>query len=181
MEQGWSGSARRRVYEGKIATFAWTTFRYDDGEDGRARGRRPPGRGRRGRPRRRDRLPGPPAARGGGEADDCWSCPPASSTSRGSRRSSARKRELAEEIGKEAGEWRELKRFYTSPGFAEEEVSIFLATGLADCRRGADPDERIEVVAWPLADLDGAIDACRDSKSLIGLLLLQRMREASGP
>jgi ADP-ribose pyrophosphatase len=37
-------------------------------------------------------------------------------------------RELAEEIGKSASEWRELKRFYTSPGFAEEEVTVFLAT-----------------------------------------------------
>src|ERR687888_2602650 len=26
-------------------------------------------------------------------------------------------RELAEEVGKTASEWRELKRFYTSPGF----------------------------------------------------------------
>ena len=32
-------------------------------------------------------------------------------------------RELAEEVGKAAGDWRELKRFYTSPGFATEEVT----------------------------------------------------------
>ena len=37
-----------------------------------------------------------------------------------------------------------------------------------------DEDERIEVVRWPLADLDGAIDACVDAKTLIGLLLLRR-------
>src|ERR671937_1999295 len=42
------------------------------------------------------------------------------------------KRELAEEVGKSASEWRELKRFFTSPGFAEEEVTVFLATGLED-------------------------------------------------
>ena len=36
-----------------------------------------------------------------------------------------------------------------------------------------DEDERIEVVRWPLADLDGAIDACVDAKTLIGLLLLR--------
>src|SRR3954451_11079284 len=39
------------------------------------------------------------------------------------------RRELAEEIGKSAVEWRELKRLYTSPGFAEEQVVVFLATG----------------------------------------------------
>jgi ADP-ribose pyrophosphatase len=89
------------------------------------------------------------------------------------------KRELAEEISMRAAEWSELKRFYTSPGFAEEEVTVFLATGLEDAGVDPDPSERIEVVRWPLADLSGAIAACHDSKSLIGLLLFQRMREGS--
>jgi 8-oxo-dGTP pyrophosphatase MutT (NUDIX family) len=86
-------------------------------------------------------------------------------------------RELGEEIGKRAGEWRELKRFYTSPGFAQEEVVVFLATDLADAAVEADESERIEVVPWPLEDLDAAIEECADSKSLIGLLLFRRMRE----
>ncbi len=84
-------------------------------------------------------------------------------------------RELAEEIGKSASEWRELKRFYTSPGFAEEEVTVFLATGLEDADHEPDPEERIEIVAWPLDDLEGAIEACADSKSLIGMLLLSQL------
>jgi 8-oxo-dGTP pyrophosphatase MutT (NUDIX family) len=86
------------------------------------------------------------------------------------------KRELAEEIGKSASEWRELKRLYTSPGFAEEEVILYLATGLDDASAEAEEEERIEIVAWPLADLDGAISECRDSKSLIGMLLLRDLR-----
>ena len=28
-------------------------------------------------------------------------------------------------------------------------------------------------MAWPLADLDGAIDECRDAKTLIGLLIFR--------
>jgi ADP-ribose pyrophosphatase len=91
------------------------------------------------------------------------------------------KRELVEEIGKSAAEWTELKRFYTSPGFAEEQVTIFLATGLADVSHEPDPHERIEIVAWPLSDLDGAIDACEDSKSLIGLMMLRAMRAHGAP
>ncbi len=83
-------------------------------------------------------------------------------------------RELVEEIGKSAREWRELKRFYTSPGFAEEEVTVFLATGIEDAEHQPDLEERIEIVAWPLDDLDGAIEACSDSKSLIGMLLLSQ-------
>jgi ADP-ribose pyrophosphatase len=86
------------------------------------------------------------------------------------------KRELAEEIGKGASEWSELKRFYTSPGFAEEEVVVYLATDLHDASAESDEEERLEVVAWPLAELDGAIEECRDAKSLIGLLLFRDLR-----
>ena len=88
----------------------------------------------------------------------------------------AMKRELVEEIGKEAGEWRELKRMYTSPGFAREEVWIFLAHDLRDTEHDPDPDERIEVVAWPVAELDRAIAECADSKTLIGLMLFAELR-----
>ena len=85
------------------------------------------------------------------------------------------KRELAEEIGMTARSWSELKRFYTSPGFAEEEVTLFVATGLeAIADHEPDPAERIEVIAWPLAELDRAIGECSDSKTLIGLLLLSK-------
>jgi 8-oxo-dGTP pyrophosphatase MutT (NUDIX family) len=86
------------------------------------------------------------------------------------------KRELAEEIGKSASEWRELKRFYTSPGFAEEEVIVYLATDLDGASAEAGEEERLEVVAWPLAELDAAIAQCRDSKSLIGMLLFRDLR-----
>jgi 8-oxo-dGTP pyrophosphatase MutT (NUDIX family) len=86
------------------------------------------------------------------------------------------RRELVEEIGMSAREWRELKRFYTSPGFIEEEMTVFLATALERVDYTPDAEERIEVVPWPLAELDGAIDACADAKSLIGLLLLRELR-----
>jgi 8-oxo-dGTP pyrophosphatase MutT (NUDIX family) len=86
------------------------------------------------------------------------------------------KRELAEEVGKAASEWRELKRLYPSPGFAEEEVTVYLATELEDTDAESDEEERLEVVAWPLEDLDRAIEECRDAKSLIGLLLFKELR-----
>jgi 8-oxo-dGTP pyrophosphatase MutT (NUDIX family) len=86
------------------------------------------------------------------------------------------KRELAEEIGKGASQWSELKRFYTSPGFAEEEVIVYIATDLQDASAESDEEERLEVVAWPLAELDSAIEECRDAKSLIGMLLFRELR-----
>jgi ADP-ribose pyrophosphatase len=84
-------------------------------------------------------------------------------------------RELAEEIGKSAGDWRELKTFYTSPGFANERVWIFLATELYDTPEPRSSDERIDVVEFPLTDLDTAIGRCEDAKSLIGLLTLREL------
>ncbi len=84
-------------------------------------------------------------------------------------------RELAEEIGKQAANWAEIKVFYTSPGFSDERVWLYLATGLSNSPEVEhDEDERIEIVPWPLGELDAAIDACEDSKSLIALLWLAR-------
>jgi 8-oxo-dGTP pyrophosphatase MutT (NUDIX family) len=80
------------------------------------------------------------------------------------------KRELAEEIGKGARSWRHLTSFYTSPGFADEECHVYLATELYDERADAADSERIEIVEAPLADLDEVIEQCRDSKTLVGLL-----------
>ncbi len=88
------------------------------------------------------------------------------------------KRELAEEIGKRAARWDELHSFYTSPGFSDERVWLFLAKDLSDDESGAtaEEDERIEIVPWPLGQLDDAIAECEDSKSLIALLWLKAAR-----
>ncbi len=86
------------------------------------------------------------------------------------------KRELAEEIGKGARSWAHLTSFYTSPGFADEECHVYLATDLYDESAEADETERIEVVEVPLAELDGVIESCRDAKSLVGLLWFRAFR-----
>jgi 8-oxo-dGTP pyrophosphatase MutT (NUDIX family) len=89
----------------------------------------------------------------------------------------AARRELAEEIGQAAADWQELKGFYTSAGFSDERIICFLARGLSDAGAAeADEDERIEIVRWPLTELDAAIDECEDAKSLIALLWLTRAR-----
>jgi ADP-ribose pyrophosphatase len=91
------------------------------------------------------------------------------------------KRELGEEIGKAAAQWEEIMVFFTSPGFSDERVWLFLATELSD-----DPDshpdegERIEVVRWPLERLDDAISESQDAKTLIALLWLAQRRSRSG-
>jgi 8-oxo-dGTP pyrophosphatase MutT (NUDIX family) len=82
-------------------------------------------------------------------------------------------RELAEEIGKGARTWQHLTTFYTSPGFADEECHLFMATNLYDKPAETDENERIEVVEVPLTQLDRVIRDCRDSKTLVGLLWLR--------
>ena len=85
------------------------------------------------------------------------------------------KRELAEEIGKQAEHWEPLGAFYTSPGFTNEQVHLFLATGISDA--GEQPEveenERIDVEVRPLGDLDALIAESTDSKTIIGLARLQ--------
>jgi ADP-ribose pyrophosphatase len=91
------------------------------------------------------------------------------------------KRELAEEIGKQAEQWEPLGSFYTSVGFTDEEVHLFLATGISDVgeRPQVEEDERIDADVRPLSELDALIDEAKDSKTLIALLKL-KLRLADG-
>jgi len=87
------------------------------------------------------------------------------------------RRELAEEIGRSAARWEPILDFCTSLGVLDEVVHLFHATELSDAHAEAEEDERIEIVSWPLDDLDGALAATRDSKTLIGLMWLrERLR-----
>jgi ADP-ribose pyrophosphatase len=88
----------------------------------------------------------------------------------------AAQRELAEEIGKAAERWEPIREYVSSAGMSDEVIHIFHATGLSDRKADADENERIEIVRWPLRDLDGAIAATRDAKTLIGLLWLKLQR-----
>jgi len=85
------------------------------------------------------------------------------------------KRELAEEIGKQAATWEPLGAFYTSPGFTNEQVHLFLATGLSDVeeRPEVEENERIDVEVRRLSELEALIAEATDSKTIIGLARLQ--------
>ena len=90
------------------------------------------------------------------------------------------RRELAEEIGMEAAAWVEATSCFTTIGMADEVLHVFLATGLREVQRPAtEEDERIDLVRWPLAELDELIDTCVDAKTLIALLWLRRARTST--
>ena len=86
------------------------------------------------------------------------------------------KRELAEEIGKQAAGWESLGSLHTSPGFTNEEIHLFLATRISDvdAHPAVEEDERIDVELRPLADIDEILATNQDSKTLVGLLRLKQ-------
>jgi 8-oxo-dGTP pyrophosphatase MutT (NUDIX family) len=163
----------RTVYEGRIASVRIDEFRYDDGETAqREIVTHDAVVAMLAHDERHVHLVRQPREAVG--APDLLEIPAGKLDVPGESPLECAKRELAEEIGKTATDWRELKRFYTSPGFAEEEVTLFEATGLSDASEVAPvPGERIKIVEWPLENLDGAVEQCHDSKSLIALLLLR--------
>lgn len=82
------------------------------------------------------------------------------------------RRELAEEAGLAAREWRQLKVVHTSPGFLAERATIFAATGLSAASGEQDEDEQIEVVRLPRAEVGAALEEITDATTIIALLML---------
>lgn len=82
------------------------------------------------------------------------------------------KRELAEEAGLRAESWSEIHVVYPSPGYTDEVVTIFEATGLSEASAEGDEDEQIEVVRLPPAEIEAALAEIRDATTLIALLIL---------
>jgi len=93
-------------------------------------------------------------------------------------------RELAEEIGQEAGRLDFLARFYNSPGFSDELSWLYLARDLTPVpqdRQGAEEQHMIiEEVA--LADVPALITSGQiiDAKSIIGLTLTRSLLDTEG-
>lgn len=80
-------------------------------------------------------------------------------------------RELEEEVGFRASSYELLASIFTAPGFADEVIHIFKATGLTKGRQQLDPDEVLEVVEMPLAEAVAKIEdgTIRDAKTIVGL------------
>jgi ADP-ribose pyrophosphatase len=81
-------------------------------------------------------------------------------------------RELVEEAGQTAGEWRSLGDFISSPGVFNEVVHLFLATNLQPTASAAGDGEVFEVHWWPLslARERALNNELRDGKTALGVL-----------
>lgn len=80
-------------------------------------------------------------------------------------------RELEEEIGYRAGSFELLSSIFTAPGFTDEVIHIYKATGLMKGRQQLDRDEVLEVVEMPLYKAMTMIKTgtIRDAKTIVGL------------
>lgn len=81
------------------------------------------------------------------------------------------RRELLEETGYEAAGLQRLISFFSTPGFTNEMLHLFLATGLTYKGQKTDDDEDIDVVTMPFEraiDLVWEGEIC-DAKSIAGI------------
>ncbi len=78
-------------------------------------------------------------------------------------------RELKEETGYRANQWQLIYRFYPSPGYTNEEIYLFYATGLDADLAQPEPDEDIRVESW---DKDRICDILKATQPLNAIWLV---------
>ena len=85
----------------------------------------------------------------------------------------AAERELLEETGIAAGKIKLLGRFYATPGFCDEQLSIYLATQLKQGEAHPDEDEFLSCEKYPLSKLVEMVETgeITDAKTAIGILM----------
>ena len=88
----------------------------------------------------------------------------------------AAKRELLEETGYTARRWRPAFSFYASPGFLDETMNLFLATGLKSGEAQPEDDERISIrfFTFPQAVQMVLSRKIIDGKTIAGVLWLEK-------
>lgn len=102
---------------------------------------------------------------------------PAGKIDEGETCAQAARRELKEETGLRAKKWKKLVTFFPSPGFLEEYMTIWLATGLEQGESQPMEDERIETRWFTKKELRKMIAANQivDAKTMIGFLHWARL------
>ncbi|MBZ2173769.1 NUDIX hydrolase [Schnuerera sp. xch1] len=85
-------------------------------------------------------------------------------------------RELSEETGYNANGMEYLFEFYTSPGFSNEKVYLFLATELIQGEADPEVDEYIEVEKFKIEDLVDMVHRgeINDSKTIIAIFYAEK-------
>jgi len=85
-------------------------------------------------------------------------------------------REVEQEIGFRVGRIEWLAEFYSTPGFCEEKLYVYLATDLEQAKQNLDHDEFVEVIYLQLDEAVAMAERgeIQDSKTIVALLLAAR-------
>jgi ADP-ribose pyrophosphatase len=106
---------------------------------------------------------------------------PAGTLDKGESPMACARRELVEETGHRAAKVTKIAEFFSAPGFCTERLFLFLCEGLKKVKPlELDDDEDIEVREFKLSDAMKMISGgeISDSKTIVGLLLLERLAAA---
>jgi ADP-ribose pyrophosphatase len=108
---------------------------------------------------------------------------PAGRIDKGENELKAAKRELLEETGFTARQWKRILKFYVSPGFVAETMSIYLATDLRSGTAQPEADEVIEVRFVALQEAIRMVLAgkIKDAKTVAGVFWLNHERAKRKP
>ena len=169
--------ATRRMYSGKVIRVDVDTVQFPDGSTGELELIRHPGASAV-VPCASDPKGGDPTilmikqfryATGG----TLWEIP-AGTLSPGETPEACARRELLEEAGVVAERLDRLTTIWTTPGFTNEEIHLFMASGLTTAAAAHEKDEFIEIVPRPLSQVlsdirDGNL---RDAKSMAAILYM---------
>ena len=167
----------RRIYTGRVVRLDVDTVRFPDGSTGQLELIRHPGA-----------AAIVPCASDPPEADptillirqyryatggELWEIP-AGTLDPGEEPEVCARRELLEETGVTAARLQRLTSIWTTPGFTNEVIHLYLATGLTMGEPSRERDEFIEVVPQPLSRVlalirDGEI---RDAKTVVAILYM---------
>ena len=174
----------KRVYDGRVISLEVDTVRFPDGSTGELEMVRHPGASavvpllddpRSGDPRvlliRQYRY----------AADGYVYEIPAGRLDPGENPEQCARRELREETGYSAVDIIPLTTFYTTPGFTDERISLFIARDLKPGESNRESDEILELEPMALSAALGMVVSGEivDGKTMIGLLLAARYLQSA--
>jgi len=168
----------RRVYTGRVISLDVDMVRYPDGSSGELEMIRHPGA-----------AAVVPVASGAGSGDPTilmirqyryatggllWEVPAGRLTVPGESPEECARRELQEEVGVIAGRLERLTTIWTTPGFTDEAIHLFVAFDLKPGSQARESDEFIEVVPLPISEVLQRIKAGEicDAKTVASILYL---------
>lgn len=170
--------ASRRIYTGKVINLDVDQVRFPDGSTGELEIIRHPGA-----------AAIVPVASDLGSADptilmirqhryatggELWEIPAGRLAHAGEEPEACARRELEEEVGVTAGAVQRLTTVWTTPGFTDEAIHLFLATDLTATAHNREADEFIDVVPRALSEvleMIGRGEVC-DAKTVVGILYM---------